>query len=91
MKVMELVEAVYAPYKPYQLEYGDLEEENLLIQISAVPLVMYQSLLSFLGEAEASTEHWGLCHSYCSLCPSPFWLYFLSFAGDCAVGRAVFP
>ncbi|XP_058671959.1 conserved oligomeric Golgi complex subunit 7 isoform X2 [Ammospiza nelsoni] len=38
VKVMELVEVVYAPYKPYQLEYGDLEEENLLIQISAVPL-----------------------------------------------------
>ncbi|XP_075021726.1 conserved oligomeric Golgi complex subunit 7 isoform X2 [Calonectris borealis] len=38
VKVMELVEAVYGPYKPYQLEYGDLEEENLLIQISAVPL-----------------------------------------------------
>lgn len=46
---MELVEVVYAPYKPYQLEYGDLEEENLLIQISAVPLVMYQSLLSCSG------------------------------------------
>ena len=39
VKVMELVEAVYGPYKPYQLAYGDLEEENLLIQISAVPLV----------------------------------------------------
>ncbi|KFQ77454.1 Conserved oligomeric Golgi complex subunit 7, partial [Phoenicopterus ruber ruber] len=38
VKVMELVEVVYGPYKPYQLEYGDLEEENLLIQISAVPL-----------------------------------------------------
>uniref|UniRef100_A0A8C4PA51 Conserved oligomeric Golgi complex subunit 7 n=1 Tax=Dromaius novaehollandiae TaxID=8790 RepID=A0A8C4PA51_DRONO len=38
VKVMELVEAVYGPYKPYQLEYGELEEENLLIQISAVPL-----------------------------------------------------
>ncbi|NWI70809.1 COG7 protein, partial [Todus mexicanus] len=38
VKVMELVEAVYGPYKPYQLEYGDLEEENLLIQISAMPL-----------------------------------------------------
>ncbi|XP_071616964.1 conserved oligomeric Golgi complex subunit 7 isoform X3 [Heliangelus exortis] len=38
VKVMELVEAVYGPYKPYQLEYGDLEEEDLLIQISAVPL-----------------------------------------------------
>lgn len=36
---MELVEVVYGPYKPYQLQYGDLEEENLLIQISAVPLV----------------------------------------------------
>jgi len=39
VKVMELVEAVYHPYKPFQLKYGDLEEENLLIQISAVPLV----------------------------------------------------
>ncbi|XP_034638661.1 conserved oligomeric Golgi complex subunit 7 [Trachemys scripta elegans] len=38
VKVMELVEVVYGPYKPYQLRYGDLEEENLLIQISAVPL-----------------------------------------------------
>lgn len=44
---MELVEAVYGPYKPYQLEYGDLEEENLLIQISAVPLVM--SLFNYTG------------------------------------------
>ncbi|NXH21921.1 COG7 protein, partial [Bucco capensis] len=38
VKVMELVEAVYGPYKPYQLQYGELEEENLLIQMSAVPL-----------------------------------------------------
>lgn len=43
MKVTELVEAVYGPYKPYQLKYGDLEEKNVLIQISAVPLVMAQS------------------------------------------------
>lgn len=40
MKVVELVDAVYGPYKPYQLKYGDMEENNLLIQISAVPLVM---------------------------------------------------
>ncbi|XP_037670377.1 conserved oligomeric Golgi complex subunit 7 isoform X2 [Choloepus didactylus] len=38
VKVMELVDAVYGPYKPYQLKYGDMEEKNLLIQISAVPL-----------------------------------------------------
>uniref|UniRef100_A0A452TWI5 Conserved oligomeric Golgi complex subunit 7 n=1 Tax=Ursus maritimus TaxID=29073 RepID=A0A452TWI5_URSMA len=38
VKVTELVEAVYGPYKPYQLKYGDLEEKNVLIQISAVPL-----------------------------------------------------
>ncbi|KAM9210877.1 conserved oligomeric Golgi complex subunit 7 isoform 2-T2 [Dugong dugon] len=38
VKVMELVDAVYGPYKPYQLKYGDMEENNLLIQISAVPL-----------------------------------------------------
>ncbi|XP_004622945.1 conserved oligomeric Golgi complex subunit 7 [Octodon degus] len=38
VKVVELVDAVYSPYKPYQLRYGDMEESNLLIQISAVPL-----------------------------------------------------
>ncbi|XP_037596544.1 conserved oligomeric Golgi complex subunit 7 [Cebus imitator] len=38
VKVTELVDAVYDPYKPYQLKYGDMEESNLLIQISAVPL-----------------------------------------------------
>ncbi|XP_044308477.1 conserved oligomeric Golgi complex subunit 7 isoform X1 [Varanus komodoensis] len=38
VKVAELVEAVYGPYKPFQLQYGALEEENLLIQMSAVPL-----------------------------------------------------
>ncbi|XP_071067347.1 conserved oligomeric Golgi complex subunit 7 isoform X5 [Dasypus novemcinctus] len=38
VKVMELVDAVYGPYKPYQQKYGDMEENNLLIQISAVPL-----------------------------------------------------
>ncbi|KAK5850741.1 hypothetical protein PBY51_001593 [Eleginops maclovinus] len=38
LKVNELVSALYDPYKPYQLQYGDLEEAHLLIQISAVPL-----------------------------------------------------
>ncbi|MBN3275253.1 COG7 protein, partial [Polyodon spathula] len=38
LKVGELVTAVYGPYKRYQLQYGELEESNLLIQISAVPL-----------------------------------------------------
>eukprot|EP00069_Balaena_mysticetus_P006596 bmy_18719T0 len=38
VKVVELVDAVYGPYRPYQLKYGDMEEKNLLIQISAVPL-----------------------------------------------------
>lgn len=38
LKVKELVSALYDPYKPFQLEYGDLEESHLLIQISAVPL-----------------------------------------------------
>ncbi|XP_030066947.1 conserved oligomeric Golgi complex subunit 7 [Microcaecilia unicolor] len=38
VKVTELVEAVYGPYKPYQLQYGELEESHLLIHISAVPL-----------------------------------------------------
>ncbi|KAK6329060.1 hypothetical protein J4Q44_G00010380 [Coregonus suidteri] len=38
LKVNELVSALYDPYKPYQLQYGDLEESHLLIQISAMPL-----------------------------------------------------
>uniref|UniRef100_A0A0D9R3F3 Conserved oligomeric Golgi complex subunit 7 n=1 Tax=Chlorocebus sabaeus TaxID=60711 RepID=A0A0D9R3F3_CHLSB len=38
VKVTELVDAVYDPYKPYQLKYGDMEESNLLIQMSTVPL-----------------------------------------------------
>ncbi|KAK1881546.1 Conserved oligomeric Golgi complex subunit 7 [Dissostichus eleginoides] len=38
LKVTELVCSLYDPYKPYQLQYGDLEEAHLLIQISAVPL-----------------------------------------------------
>ncbi|KAJ8399798.1 hypothetical protein AAFF_G00405280 [Aldrovandia affinis] len=38
LKVGELVTALYDPYKPYQLQYGELEESNLLIQISAMPL-----------------------------------------------------
>ncbi|KAM3591560.1 uncharacterized protein V6R79_003905 [Siganus canaliculatus] len=38
LKVNELVCALYDPYKQYQLQYGDLEEAHLLIQISAVPL-----------------------------------------------------
>ncbi|XP_073915793.1 conserved oligomeric Golgi complex subunit 7 isoform X3 [Castor canadensis] len=38
VKVTELVDAVYGPYKPYQLKYGHMEESNLLIQISSVPL-----------------------------------------------------
>lgn len=39
VKVTELVDAVYGPYTPYRLKYGDLETQNLLIEISAVPLV----------------------------------------------------
>lgn len=38
LKVGELVTAVYGSYRPYQLQYGELEESHLLIQISAVPL-----------------------------------------------------
>ncbi|XP_057682179.1 conserved oligomeric Golgi complex subunit 7 [Corythoichthys intestinalis] len=38
LKVNEFVCALYDPYKTYQLQYGELEENHLLIQISAVPL-----------------------------------------------------
>lgn len=41
LKVNELVCALYDPYKSYQLQYGELEEAHLLIQISAVPLVRH--------------------------------------------------
>ncbi|XP_022529790.2 conserved oligomeric Golgi complex subunit 7 [Astyanax mexicanus] len=38
LKVCELVSCVCSPYKSYQMQYGELEETNLLIQLSAVPL-----------------------------------------------------
>lgn len=38
LKVGELVSFVYSPYKTYQMQYGELEETNLLVQLSAVPL-----------------------------------------------------
>ncbi|XP_057179178.1 conserved oligomeric Golgi complex subunit 7 isoform X2 [Triplophysa rosa] len=38
LKVGELVSCVYSPYKTSQMQYGDLEETNLLVQLSAVPL-----------------------------------------------------
>ncbi|KAG8557810.1 hypothetical protein GDO81_016734 [Engystomops pustulosus] len=38
VKVTELVEAVHGAYKPFQLQYGSLEESHLLIQLSAIPL-----------------------------------------------------
>uniref|UniRef100_A0A8C4R186 Conserved oligomeric Golgi complex subunit 7 n=1 Tax=Eptatretus burgeri TaxID=7764 RepID=A0A8C4R186_EPTBU len=38
-KVTELVELVFHPYLSYQLSYGEMEEQNLLIQISSAPLV----------------------------------------------------
>ncbi|XP_072536239.1 conserved oligomeric Golgi complex subunit 7 [Salminus brasiliensis] len=38
LKVCELVSCVYSPYKTYQMQYGELEETNLLILLSAVPL-----------------------------------------------------
>lgn len=44
LKVTELVSALYDPYKSYQLQYGELEEDYLLIQISAIPLVRHHTL-----------------------------------------------
>uniref|UniRef100_A0A8C5EIA1 Conserved oligomeric Golgi complex subunit 7 n=1 Tax=Gouania willdenowi TaxID=441366 RepID=A0A8C5EIA1_GOUWI len=38
LKVNELVCSLYDPYRAYQLQYRELEEAHLLIQISAVPL-----------------------------------------------------
>lgn len=75
---MELVEAVYHPYKPFQLKYGDLEEENLLIQISAVPLVMQCSLLIYVGRGLkllVNTRVFGKATALFS--PLTFWQYFL--------------
>lgn len=39
----EFVCALYDPYKSYQLQYGELEEAHLLIQMSAVPLVRHST------------------------------------------------
>lgn len=67
VKVMELVDAVYGPYKPYQLKYGDMEEKNLLIQISAVPLVISSSCqwplgISLFARQRVEGEmHWRRC------------------------------
>ncbi|KAJ3583738.1 hypothetical protein NHX12_015646 [Muraenolepis orangiensis] len=38
LKLSELLGVLLEPYRSYQLQYGELEEVNLLIQISAVPL-----------------------------------------------------
>ncbi|KAL0984367.1 hypothetical protein UPYG_G00140530 [Umbra pygmaea] len=66
LKVNELVGALYDPYKPYQLQYGDLEESHLLIQISAMPLErgdvidcveeLSHSVVKLFGLASAAVE-----------------------------------
>ncbi|KAM9715865.1 conserved oligomeric Golgi complex subunit 7 [Menidia menidia] len=67
LKVNELVCALYDPYKSYQLQYGDLEEAHLLIQISAIPLEhgevidcveeLSHSVGKLFGLAGAAVEH----------------------------------
>ncbi|XP_062820594.1 conserved oligomeric Golgi complex subunit 7 [Anolis carolinensis] len=67
VKVGELVEATYGPYKPFQLQYRALEEENLLIQMSAVPLEhgeildcvqeLSHSVSKLFGLASAAVDH----------------------------------
>lgn len=49
MKVAELVEAIYGPYKSFRVQYGTLEEEHLLVQMSAIPLVRWASSLPGSG------------------------------------------
>lgn len=75
---MELAEAVYDPYKPYQLKYGDLEEENLLIQISAVPLVIQQPLFIYAGRGLKLLLNTRVFVRVTALFPPvKFWYYFL--------------
>ncbi|KAH0631726.1 hypothetical protein JD844_019476 [Phrynosoma platyrhinos] len=57
VKVAELVEATYGPYKPFQLQYGALEEENLLIQMSAVPLELSHSVNKLFGLASGAVDN----------------------------------
>lgn len=58
MRVAELVDAVYGPYAPYQLQYGDLEASSLLIQMSAVPLVRPRPACSRGVPGRVRTTRW---------------------------------
>lgn len=59
-KVSELVDAVYGPYRPLQLQYGPLEEVNLLIQMSAVPLEHGEALDCVQELSHAVSKLFGL-------------------------------
>ncbi|MGH0140518.1 UNVERIFIED_CONTAM: hypothetical protein FKN15_037252 [Acipenser sinensis] len=60
LKVGELVTAVYGPYRQYQLQYGELEESNLLIQISAVPL-LFSLATAAVDRCIKMTDGLGMC------------------------------
>ncbi|XP_035262836.1 conserved oligomeric Golgi complex subunit 7 [Anguilla anguilla] len=68
LKVAELVTALYDPYKPYQLQYGELEESNLLIQISAVPLERGEVIDCVQELSQSVTKLFGLAGAAVDRC-----------------------
>ncbi|GAA6067643.1 conserved oligomeric Golgi complex subunit 7, partial [Tachysurus ichikawai] len=68
LKVGELVSSVYAPYKSYQMQYGELEENNLLIQLSAVPLEVGEVLDCVLELTHSVQKVFGLAAAAVDRC-----------------------
>ncbi|XP_028825838.1 conserved oligomeric Golgi complex subunit 7 isoform X1 [Denticeps clupeoides] len=67
-KVCELVSCVFAPYKDYQLQYGKLEETNLLIQLSVVPLEQGELLDCVMELAHSVQKVFGLAAAAVDRC-----------------------
>lgn len=68
VKVTELVAAIHSPYVPYQLQYGDLEGSNLLIQISAIPLERGELIDSVQELSQSVNKVFGLAGSGVDRC-----------------------
>ncbi|KAL2078513.1 hypothetical protein ACEWY4_026198 [Coilia grayii] len=84
LKVGELVSCVYAPYEAYQLQYGELEETNLLIQLSAVPLERGEVLDCVLELTHSVQKVFGLAAAAVDRC-----VKFTDGLGVCGLIRAL--
>ena len=65
----DLVNAIHAPYVPYLLQYGRLEKEYLLQEVSCTQMVKFKSSISYLVWKKPSH----LKKSDCLFCYSYFW------------------